>query len=783
MFGKSILKNLGKDSFLKINSNFNITNSKSFMTKVKADKYTYKPGFSFMKRFFSTEDNHLLKLRNIGISAHIDSGKTTFTERVLFYTGRINKIHEVRGTDKVGAKMDSMELERERGITIQSAATFCNWKENYINIIDTPGHVDFTIEVERALRVLDGAVLLVCAASGVQPQTLTVNRQMNRYSVPKIVFINKCDRAGANPYQAVNQIRNRLNVNAALVQIPMGLENDFKGVIDVVTMKACSFEGSSGENVVEEEIPEKYLKEATETRKALIEAVAEFDPQIEEIYLTADDPTKEVKVEDLKRAIRKGCLERKFSPVFMGSAIKNKGIQKCLDGVIDYLPNPLEKVQKAFIHQVHPSTIQEGTSAAPPEEIELTNDLKKPFVGMAFKLQENKYGQLTFMRAYQGTLKRGDMINMVASRKKIKVSRIVKMHSDEMEEIHDVKCGEIFAIFGIDCHSGETFTADDRVLTLEKMHVPEVVMSLSIKPKRVDMIPKFLKAITRFQREDPTFRVQQNEETEEMIMSGMGELHLQVYAERIRREYEVDVDIGTPQVNYRESIAEEGEFNYLHKKQSGGAGQFARVVGKIEPLIDDFSKADDKSNVFVDKTGGKNIPHEYIPAIEKAFHEVCKKGPLTGSPVIGVKYTLEDGQTHVVDSSSLAFSIATKYSMTQAFEKANAVLLEPIMDVEASGPVEYQNGIMNTITKRKGNIYDMTNQNDTFVCHAEVSLNNMFGYATELRSITQGVGEFSMEYKFHLPVPPFELDDILEKKRREEESKKSDKKKGGGFAG
>ena len=751
--------------------------------------YTLHKKLSLTNMLFKNSIKHfsseIKNLRNIGISAHIDSGKTTFTERVLFYTGRIDKIHEVKGTDKVGAKMDSMELERERGITIQSAATYCTWKDHHINIIDTPGHVDFTIEVERALRVLDGAVLLVCGASGVQPQTLTVNKQMNRYEVPKIIFINKLDRAGANPIGAITQIRARLNINACAVQIPMGLENEFKGVIDLIKMKAIYFDGPNGEEIREEPIPERYVKEAEDARKELIESVAEVNSGLEELFLTAKDPFKDISEADIKLAIREAVISRKFSPVFMGSAIKNKGVQKCLDGVVEYLPNPLEKKQKAFVHKVLPSKIPgENKSVEKPTEIWLENDVTKPFIGMAFKLQENKFGQLTFIRAYQGFLKRGDLINIVSQRKKIKISRIVRMHSDEMEEIHEVQCGEIFAIFGVDCYSGETFSADEKIITLERMHVPESVMSLSIKPTKTDYITKFLKAITRFQKEDPTFRIDRNEETEEMIMSGMGELHLQVYAERIRREYDIDVEVGTPQVNYRESIVEAGDFNYQHKKQSGGSGQYAKVIGRIEPTIRDFSTCteDEKKNIFLDKTGGQNIPHEYIPAIEKAFHEVCKRGPLTGNPVIGVKYVLEDGQIHAVDSSGMAFSIATKYSMTQAFENAETVLLEPIMDVEASGPAEQANAITNTLTKRKGNVYDMITQNDTYICKAEVSLSNMFGYATELRSITQGVGEFSMEYKFHNVVPQFELEAILEKKKKENESKKGDKKKSG-FSG
>lgn len=601
--------------------------------------------FKILHKNFSCD---LEKIRNIGISAHIDSGKTTFTERVLFYTGRIEEIHEVKGTDKVGAKMDSMELERERGITIQSAATHCTWKDYHINIIDTPGHVDFTIEVERSLRILDGAILLICASSGVQPQTLTVNRQMTRYHVPRIVFINKLDRAGANPWNAIEQIRTRLDLNVAAVQIPIGIETTLKGLICLLRMKAFFFDGKNGEFIKDEEIPEEYLAEAKAKRTELIERLGEVDATIEEKYIGEE----EITYEDLKTAIRKACIEQTFFPVMMGSAIKNKGVQLVLDAVGDFLPSPLEKTTNAFDQKNN------------EEKLTLTNDISKAFIGLAFKLEENKYGQLTYMRAYQGKVRRGDVLTHVNQNKKVKISRLVRMHSNEMEEIQDASAGDIFAIFGIECATGDTFT-DTLPVTMESMHVPEPVMSLSIKPKKTEYISKFMKALKRFQREDPTFRISQNDETEEMIISGMGELHLQIYAERIKREYDVEVDIGNPNVNYRESISAKSNFNYLHKKQTGGAGQYAKVIGFIEPTINDFENSEEKGNYFEEKTGGENIPNEYIPAIEKAFHEACKRGPLTGSPVIGVKMVLEDGQTHAVDSSSLAFGIATKYAFTQ----------------------------------------------------------------------------------------------------------------------
>jgi len=661
--------------------------------------------------------------------------------------------------------MDSMELERERGITIQSAATHCMRKDYHIIVIDTPGHVDFTIEVERALRVLDGAVLLVCGSSGVQPQTLTVNRQMSRYNVPRIIFINKLDREGANPWAALDQIRVRLGLNVAAVKIPIGIETTLRGLIDIVKMKAIYFDGSNGENIREEEIPQDMKADADKYRSELIEKLAEIDESLQEKFL-GEEPITEA---DLKAAIRKGVIDLSFFPVMMGSAIKNKGVQLALDGVLDYLPSPAEKTTVALDQKKN------------EEKVVLNNDDNKPFIGLAFKLEENKYGQLTYVRAYQGKLKRGDVLNHVNSNKKVKISRLVRMHSNEMEEIQDVSAGDIFAIFGIECATGDTFT-DNVTVTMESMHVPEPVMSLSIKPKKSEYISKFIKAVQRFQREDPTFRISQNEETQEMIISGMGELHLQIYAERIRREYDIEVDVGNPNVNYRESIGAKASFNYLHKKQSGGAGQFARVIGYVEPLISDFEAEDlNQGNVFADATGGDAITNEYIPAIEKAFHENCKRGPLTNSPVIGVKHVLEGGQTHPVDSSSLAFGLATKYSMTQAFKSAEPILLEPVMTVEVTGPAEFQTAIMNSLAKRKGDVSEASTKNNIFIALAEVPLSNMFGYATEFRSITQGIGEFSMEYKTHKPVPQYDIEKIVEKFQKQQQAAKTTSKKGDAF--
>ena len=705
-------------------------------------------GIGGMIRRFAIIDPKIM--RNIGISAHIDSGKTTFTERVLFYTGRIDAIHEVKGGDNVGAYMDSMELEREKGITIKSAATHVKWKDYHVNVIDTPGHVDFTIEVERALRVLDGAILLIWAASGVQPQTLTVDRQMKRYNVPRIVFINKLDRMGANPDRCIAQIRERLGLKCSAVQVPMGLENGLKGIIDIVEEKAIYYEGKFGDAIRKDVIPDDFKAKVEEKREELIAQLAEIDEKIEELYLNGE----KVPADLLKEVIRKRTLELSFWPVFMGSAYKNHGVQTALDGVIDYLPNPTEV--KNFAHDILNNN----------EKVELIVDPKLPFVGLAFKLEENQYGQLTYMRLYQGVIKKGFMITNTATGEKVKLSRMVRMHSNQMEDISEAGPGDIFAMFGVNCASGETFT-DGKKLSLTSMHVPDPVMSLTIKPKDKNDLTRFMQALKRFEREDPTFRVSQNIESDEIIISGMGELHLFIYSERIKREYNIPVIVGNPTVNYRETVTEKYDFNYLHKKQSGGAGQYAKIIGYLEPNVADITAPGaDTSNVFVDATKGNNIPNEYIPAIEKAFHEATKKGPLTGYPVIGWKFVLLDGQTHVVDSSAMAFSIATKGAFREWYTNGSGKILEPIMNVEVTVDAQYQQGIMGGLLKRRGKITDTKSQLDLFIVSADVPLSWMFGYATELRGMTQGLGEFSMEYKFHSPVDAYEVQDIIDKYKK-----------------
>lgn len=562
-------------------------------------------------------------IRNIGISAHIDSGKTTLTERILFYTGRIQQMHEVKGKDGVGAKMDSMELEREKGITIKSAVTFCAWQGMHlannlsdgssrtdepitINLIDTPGHVDFTIEVERALRVLDSAVLVLCAVSGVQSQTMTVDRQMKRYAVPRVIFLNKLDRMGADPVGCVEKIRSRLGLNAAAVQVPIGGESSLKGLIDLITAQAYEWSGANGQVITK---LDKTPFDITAQRQALISALAEVDEQIAEAFLE----DKPIDTEILKAAIRRCTIARTFVPVFMGSAYKNCGVQALLDGIRDYLPSPLEVNNTAI------SALDKAT------KIELKGDAGTPaLVAFAFKLDEGRFGQLTYVRVYQGTLKHASTVLNVSNGKKFRVPRLVRMHSDEMEDVQVLHAGEIGAMFGVECSSGDTFVSLDNPVpvTLLPMHVPEPVISVAVKPRATASsaanIERFMKALGRFQREDPTLRVHTDAESGETIMSGMGELHVEIYLERMRREYGVDTEVGQPKVAYRETITRPATFDYLHKKQSGGNGQYGRVIGTIEPLAQEGEPNQALPNVFSNEVVGGSVPSEFIPACEKA---------------------------------------------------------------------------------------------------------------------------------------------------------------------
>ena len=672
-------------------------------------------------------------IRNIGISAHIDSGKTTLTERVLFYTGRIHAIHDVKGKDGVGAKMDSMDLERERGITIQSAATNVCWKDTEINIIDTPGHVDFTIEVERALRVLDGAVLVLCGVAGVQSQSITVDRQMRRYSVPRLAFINKLDRAGANPFRVTESLREKLRHNALLSQIPIGLEDKHEGVVDLFTMKAIYFEGSEGEKPVIKDIPPEVLEQAKEYRHKLIEGLADFDDTLAEKFLSEE----EVSAEELQKVARKATLDLKITLVFMGSAYKNKGVQPLLDGVTLYLPNPTE---------IKNTALDLDNSEA---EITVRPSPEEPLLLLAFKLEDTRFGQLTYMRVYQGTIRKGDFIINIRDKKKVKIPRLGRMHADEMEEVAQAHAGDIVAVFGVECATGDTFTDGKLNYAMSSMFVPDPVMSLSIEPKEQKSAGNFTKALQKFRKEDPTFFVRRDEESAQTIISGMGELHLNIYVERMKREFNCEVIVGKPQVAYRETISQTVEYDYTHKKQTGGAGQFARVVGTFTPL-------DENAEVnyeFVDKIVSGRIPKEYIPAVNKGFKEQMEKGPLIGFPIVGIKAVLSDGAFHDVDSSEMAFRICAMAAFREFYMRAKPVALEPLMKLEVSCPEEFQGNVIGQINQRRGVIRGTETQEGFTTVEAEVPLMEMFEYSTELRSATQGKGEFTMEFSRYARTP------------------------------
>ena len=691
---------------------------------------------------------NLDNLRNIGISAHIDSGKTTLTERILFYTQRIHAIHEVRGKDGVGAKMDSMELEKERGITIQSAATYCNWKGHAINIIDTPGHVDFTIEVERALRVLDGAVLILCSVGGVQSQSITVNRQMTRYKVPRIVFINKCDRTGANPYRVAQQVREKLDLNAVMMQIPIGLEGDMKGVVDLVTMKALYFEGDNGEVIREADIPAELMDEADAKREELLDAASMFSEDLMEAILEGT-PTEEM----IHTAVRAGTLSLELVPVFIGSAYKNKGVQPMLDAVTGYLPTPKDIQNTAL-------DLENGE-----KEFEISCDPEAPLISLAFKLEDGRYGQLTYIRIYQGTMKKGDTIVNSRDGKKVKVGRLVRMHADEMEDIEEAVTGDIVALFGIDCASGDTFTAPEISVSMSSMHVPEPVISLAILPEDNKAQVNMSKALNRFTKEDPTFRTYVDHETNETIISGMGELHLEVYIERMKREYKAAVEVGQPQVAYRETITQMAEFNYTHKKQTGGSGQFGRVAGFMEPL-------EEGEYEFDDKIVGGAIPREFISSCDKGFQKSLKKGFLAGSPITGIKVTINDGSSHAVDSSDVAFQLAAVGAFKEGYMKAKPVIMEPIMKVAVEGPSEFQGAVMGSLNQRRGIIVGTVEESNYTSVEAEVPLSEMFGYSTVLRSLTQGKAEFTMEFATYKQVPKSVAEEIIKKFEAEKQKSK-----------
>ena len=682
----------------------------------------------------------IAKVRNIGISAHIDSGKTTLTERILYYTNRIHTIHDVKGKDGVGATMDSMELEKERGITIASAATYCEWHDHEINIIDTPGHVDFTIEVERSLRVMDGAILVLCAVGGVQSQSITVDQQMKRYKVPSVAFVNKCDRSGASPHRVIRQLKEKLGHNAVAMQLPIGLEVDFTGVVDLVSMKAIYFDGDRGENVRIEEIPTHMVTEANQKREELIDAASLFSDALTEAILEDRKVTDDMVIE----GIRHGVLARQLTPVFMGSAYKNKGVQPLLDGVTDLLPCPMDVENQALDMEKDETPVL------------LFPDTQKPLVALAFKLEDGPYGQLTYIRVYQGSITKGDTIVNIRTGKKVKVGRLVRIHADQMEDIESIKSGYIGALFGIDCASGDTFAATGIGLTMTSMYVPEPVISLAISAKDHKSETNMSKALARFTKEDPTFRGHVNDETGDTIISGMGELHLEVYVERMLREYGAHVVPGMPRVAYRETITRKAKFDYIHKKQTGGAGQYGRVAGFMEP-------AGETDFVFENRIVGGAIPTQYISACEKGFRECMHKGPKTELPVTGIKIVIDDGASHAVDSSDMAFQAAARGAFLQAYPKAGSVIHEPIMKVVVETPSEFQGAVMGSLNQRRGMIVGSQDEGIMCAIDAQVPLVEMFGYSTVLRSLTQGQAQFTMEFALYKQVPQSIAEDLLKK--------------------
>ncbi|MFQ5413304.1 MAG: elongation factor G [Phycisphaerae bacterium] len=686
----------------------------------------------------------LARLRNIGISAHIDSGKTTLTERILFYCGRIHRMGEIKGKDG-GATMDHMELEQERGITITSAATRVQWNDVNINIIDTPGHVDFTVEVERSLRVLDGAVLVLCAVGGVQSQTLTVDRQMRRYRVPRIAFINKMDRAGADPGQVIAELESKLGHVAVPLQLPVGAGDAFSGVIDLVRMKHVSYDGPHGETVTLRDIPAAHVEVADRARHGLLDTLSLYDDELMERMLEGDDPTDT----EIDAAIRRATLNRDITPVLVGSAFRNKGVQDLIDAIARYLPSPLDRVAYAC------DNANEGA------ETTITADADGPATAMAFKICDEPFGQVSYVRVYQGRIKKGGAYKVARTGKLQRIGRIYRLHADKREDIEAADAGEIVGVMGIDCVSGDTLCDPAINLSLESMHCADPVISMSIAPERAADREPMSKALNRFVKEDPTFHTRFDEKTGETVISGMGELHLEVYVERMRREYKANVVVGRPRVSYREAPTVEAAFNHKHKKQTGGAGQFAHITGRMVPL-----DADAKEDyVFECKVTGGNVPTDYIPSVDKGFQMARGKGPLAGFEVVGTRMILEDGSHHSVDSSDLAFQICARAAFRRVLLAAKPVLLEPIMRVEIETPTECQGGVVGDLAARRGLITDTEVKPQATIITADVPLAAMFGYATTLRSLTQGRAGFTMEFACYRRTPAAVQAEIIEQQR------------------
>lgn len=686
----------------------------------------------------------LSKTRNIGISAHIDSGKTTLSERILFYAGRIHRMAEVHDA---GATMDYMDLERERGITITSAATSVPWGDTQVNLIDTPGHVDFTVEVERSLRVLDGAILVLCAVGGVQAQSITVDRQMRRYRVPRLAFINKMDRTGADPENVAQQLHDKLGCDAVMMQLPIGRESDFEGVVDLITRKALYFDGPKGETVRAEPIPAALLDAAEEARRHLLEALSMYSDDLLERLLAEEEIP-----EDLIHAVVKATVtSQQLTPVFLGTAYRNKGVQPLLDAVVRYLPSPLECDVTALVHGHEDQSMQ------------LTADPQRTTVAMAFKTLEDPYGVLTFMRLYQGQFTKGESYYNQRTGRKERFGRIVRMHADQRAEIDVAQAGDIVAVLGVDAVSGDTYASEYPYCTLQRMHVPAPVIKMAIEPTVRDGADRLAKALQRFRREDPTLQVSTDEETGETIIAGMGELHLEVYVERIRREFNVAVKVGAPRVNYREAPTRACEFNVRHRKQTGGSGQYAHIVGKMELLPDD---AEDVFQFDDEVTGGR-IPRQYIPAVEKGFRKTIAKGPVAGFPVVGLHVTLLDGSYHEVDSSDLAFQVCAQTAMRENFIKTKPALLEPVMHIEIECPSQFQGVVVGDLTSRRGIVMATEIVGPITRIEGEVPLSCTFGYSTDLRSMTQGQGCFSMEFARYKQLPASIEREVIEERKKQ----------------
>ncbi len=693
------------------------------------------------------------KIRNIGISAHIDSGKTTLSERILFYAGRIHRMQEVRGGDG-GATMDFMDLERERGITITSAATQVDWGENTINLIDTPGHVDFTIEVERSLRVLDGAIMVLCAVGGVQSQSVTVDRQMKRYSVPRIAFINKMDRTGADPNRVRQDMVEKLGLNVVPIQLPMGAGENFVGVIDLVANKALTFDGKDGENVLQADIPAEYASAAAEARTEMLDAISMFNDEMMEMLLE----DKDIDEETIHDTIRQATINRDIVPLMVGTAFRNKGIQPLMNAICRYLPSPLDRQAFARDHD------NEGA------ETPLSCDPDAALVAMVFKIVDETFGQLSYARIYQGTLAKSRQYNNARTGKSVRVGRIVKMHADDREDVAEAGPGDIVAMVGVDCASGDTFCGEGVNYSLESIFVAEPVISLSVEPASSADQDRMAKALNRFMKEDPTFRVSTDPETGQTIIAGMGELHLDVYIERMKREFKANVTVGAPNVSYREAPTVEAAFNHRHKKQTGGSGQFAHIVGRLIPLADDAEAPYE----FEDNVTGGRIPREYIPAVNKGFGAAMKEGPIAGYEITGCKMCLDDGSFHSVDSSEMAFRTAAKNAFRDVFRKSKPCLLEPIMLVEIETPLEYQGSIVGDLNSRRGIILGTESRENYAVVRVEVPLANMFGYATVIRSLSKGMATFTMEMARYARVPNSIAEEIIE--RRKQQQKQEAKK-------